>query len=71
MSEFPVEAHGITIPLDDEGNPRLFTAVDTLPDQPKGTTLYRRMTSDEVDNWVRSKSGGTRIRPAGLAGRVP
>jgi hypothetical protein len=66
--DWPDEAHGIPIPLDNSGNPRLFVLADRAVG---GVKLYRRMTEDEVTNWVESKTGQTKVRPAEIDGEVP
>lgn len=66
--DWPSEAHGVAIPLDGQGQPRLFTTVDSSV---QGIALRRRMTSDEVQNWVESKTGTTKVRPLEIEGTVP
>lgn len=68
LEEWPAEAHGIRIPLDSDGSPRLFTTVDS-PVQ--GVGFRRRMTASEVEHWIESKTGDTKVRPLAIDGVVP
>lgn len=68
MPDWPSKAHGIPIPLDRDGNPRLFTTVDSPV---RGVAVRRRMTEDEVEHWMESKTGETKVRPLKIEGNVP
>lgn len=65
----PARAHGVPIRLDASGKPRLFTKGNRK--LPGGVEVLRRMTEDEVDTWLKSKTGNTKIKPAPIEGRVP
>lgn len=71
-TKWPAEAHGVKIPRDAHGDPKLFTTVTSgvikLHD---GVNMYRRMTKDEVQHWIDSKTGDTKVRPVQIDGKIP
>lgn len=69
MTDWPQEAHGIKVRRDKNGDPRLFTSVEDVR-QP-GVKRYRRMTQKEVENWIDSKTGETKVQPVDFDGIVP